>query len=273
MYLRFNSFLIALGGLVGGVVVSGETTTLRGRNNNATSAPATSSRKLQQMYPIDVPDSDAVDPLMRTIREIPNDAADAGMWSPVESWPVVSIHAAVLPDGRIMTYGSPRGRGAQDGRTLVFWDPQLGFSDGSLVVNPQVEGVDSFCSSGSLMTDGRFLVSGGGGGGTGTTTMESAMVDYRSDSAERVQDMKGKRWYGSMIKLPNGRTMTSGGRVSITPEIYSPTSGWELLRGAESDEHFGRADYRWWYPRQWVTPIGTVFGISVEKVRHTVYEE
>lgn len=143
------------------------------------------------------------------------------------------------------------------------------------MINPQVEGVDSFCASGVLVADGRFLVSGGGGSPTKTSQMESAMVDFTSNSAERVQDMKRKRWYGSMIKLPDGRAMTSGGSgttapqtYTITPEIYSLKDGWELLRGAQSDEYFGKSESRWWYPRQWVTPIGTVFGISVEKVRN-----
>ena len=30
--------------------------------------------------------------------------------------------------------------------------------------------------------------------------------------------------------------MTSGGRVTVTPEIYSPENGWEYLTGAESNE-------------------------------------
>lgn len=277
MKLRFQSLLISLALSTG--VALGDGTNLRGSDKNATLSVASldeerssvSSRNLQQkLYSIKVPDSDAVDPLVRLLREIPNDAAVKGMWSPVESWPIVTAHAAVLPDGRVMTYGSPRGKGPQDGRTLVFWDPQLGFDDASFVYSPQAEGVDSFCASGNLMADGRFLVSGGGGGITGTSTMESAMVDFRTDSAERVQDMKGKRWYGSMIKLPDGRVMTSGGNtagsVTIQPETYTPEGGWKYLEGAKSNELFGGAENRWWYPKQWVTPTGTVFGISIEKV-------
>ena len=37
---------------------------------------------------------------------IPTDANVAGMWSPAYNWPLISVHSAILPDGRLMTYGS-----------------------------------------------------------------------------------------------------------------------------------------------------------------------
>src|SRR5690349_6806918 len=37
---------------------------------------------------------------------IPSDANINGMWSPVYPWPLISVHSALLPDGRVMTYGS-----------------------------------------------------------------------------------------------------------------------------------------------------------------------
>jgi len=37
---------------------------------------------------------------------IPGDANTRGMWSPVYTWPGISVHTVVLPDGRVLTYGS-----------------------------------------------------------------------------------------------------------------------------------------------------------------------
>jgi hypothetical protein len=37
---------------------------------------------------------------------IPADAYQKGMWSPVYSWPVIAVHAVLMPDGRVLTYGT-----------------------------------------------------------------------------------------------------------------------------------------------------------------------
>ena len=37
---------------------------------------------------------------------IPSDANIRGMWSPVYNWPGISVHLVVLPDGRVLNFGS-----------------------------------------------------------------------------------------------------------------------------------------------------------------------
>lgn len=226
-------------------------------------------------YDIAVADMDATDPLWNNLA-IPNNAAEVGMWTPLQSWPLVSVHIAVLPDGRVITYGSPTNRGVQDGRELAFWDPRDELGSDNVSVSPQAQGVDSFCSSGSLLPDGRYLATGGASFSIGANSMESSTVDYKTQQAVRVQDMKLPRWYGTMTKLPDGRVMTTGGAkpyapggqsgISSTPEIYSPQAGWRLMPGARSLDAYGEAHNRYWYPRQWVSPTGSVFGISTDKV-------
>ena len=46
------------------------------------------------------------------------------------------------------------------------------------------------------------------------------------------------------------------------PEIYNATTGWSQLTGANSADAFGAQDNRWWYPKAYVAPDGSVFGIS-----------
>ena len=51
-----------------------------------------------------VPDYDEDDPIMKDLA-IPDNAAHIGMWTPLVPWPLVSIHCAVLPNGKVVTYG------------------------------------------------------------------------------------------------------------------------------------------------------------------------
>jgi len=236
----------------------------------------------QAVHPV-VVDNSTSDPILSNLT-IPADAARSGMWSRVFDWPMIAIHASLLPDGRVLTFGAPPGvAGVQDGRTLAFWDPRRGTGSAAVQVLPNAQNVDSFCASATLMNDGRLLTSGGASGASGFSSRESMLLDWRSSSAARDFDLTAPRWYGTMTKLPDGRAILTGGGVpyangdpnrpeaaapdiSSTPEIYTPGQGWRSLVGAFSTDAFGPRSTRWWYPRQWVSPAGTLFGISTEKV-------
>src|SRR5262245_20068623 len=213
------------------------------------------------------------DPLLANLT-IPATATTQGMWSPVMPWPLVSIHTALLPDGTVLTYGSPIGQGVQDGRVFDRWDPL----NGSHAPLPRSQHANSVCSSGSLQTSGALLVSGG------NTPRDSTLFRYGGGSAAtEVFRLASDRWYASMIMLADGRSLMTGGalpyaidtyvnpaaslgRVSMTPEVYTPGIGWSSLVGATSRDAFGPDFNRWWYPRNWVAPNGEVFGISSEKM-------
>src|SRR5262245_46616696 len=213
------------------------------------------------------------DPLLTNLT-IPATATTQGMWSAVMPWPLVSIHTALLPDGTVLTYGSPIGQGVQDGRVFDRWDPL----NGSHVTLPSSQNVNSFCSSGILQPSGALLVSGG------NTPRDSTVFRYGGGSATtEVFRLASDRWYASMIMLADGRSLMTGGalpyatdtyvnpaaslgRVSMTPEVYRPGAGWSSLFGANSRDAFGPDFNRWWYPRNWVAPNGQVFGISSEKM-------
>lgn len=233
----------------------------------------------QAVYPV-VADQ-AADPLLANLA-IPANAAQAGMWSRVFDTPIVSIHASVLPDGRILTFGAAPGGNVQDGRTLVFWDPRKGVGGNAFQIVPNVQNVDSFCASATLMPDGRLLASGGASREGPFSSRESMSLDWKTSAPVRDFDLAAPRWYGTMIKLPDGRAIITGGGapyanadpnrpdaapdISSTPEIYTPGHGWHSLVGAYSTDAFGAKNARWWYPRQWVSPTGSVFGISTEKM-------
>ena len=49
-----------------------------------------------------------------------------GVWSPVYGWPLIAVHAALTPDGRVLTYGT-NGAGTQTGYFIYdIWDPSAG---------------------------------------------------------------------------------------------------------------------------------------------------
>ena len=84
-----------------------------------------------------------------------------GVFGPVVTWPIIPIHAVLLPDGRVMNYGT-NASGAQ-GAQLIYdiWDPKLGTGSSAHLVLPNTTKTDIFCGSQSLMMSGDVLTSGG----------------------------------------------------------------------------------------------------------------
>ncbi|HEY8945120.1 MAG TPA: AbfB domain-containing protein, partial [Polyangiaceae bacterium] len=212
---------------------------------------------------------------------IPADAPTRGMWSSTQPWPLNGLHSVLLPNGRVLTYGTPAGNAAtQDGRTYDVWDPALGFGTNSHVTSYLAQRANSFCSSATFLDDGRLLVSGG------NSPLDSTVFTPSSGAtATSGFRMADDRWYGTLITLPDGRALMTGGSapyaalrgfqdpvgainagsISMTPEIYSSATGWRSLFGAYSRDAFGPDHNRYWYPRMWV--VGQqVFGISSEKM-------
>jgi YVTN family beta-propeller protein len=223
----------------------------------------------------------ATDPLLAGLT-IPADAPSKGMWSPTQSWPLNGLHSVLLPNGRVLTYGTPTGTPAtQDGRYFDVWDPAQGFSTLSHRTSFRADQVNSFCSSAAFLADGRLLVAGGN-----SPLDSSEFTPSDGTIATALSRMADERWYGTMLALTDGRLLMLGGStpygglrayqdplaainagtVSMTPELFEPGIGWRSLFGAQSRDAFGPDHHRYWYPRAWVAPNGEVFGISSEKL-------
>jgi len=225
---------------------------------------------------VEIPISE--DPMMKDL-SIPIDAASKGMWSPVFDWPMNGLHSVLLPDSRVLTFGSSLDGEQQNGRWYDVWDPALGFAADShnTIYDPSRQ--DSFCAAAIYLADGSMLISGGNGSDT-STIYDAASHSSYTDAASMAE----ARWYPTLINLPDGRPLILGGMLpytedmvdqpdqaiangwpSMTPEIYE-NGQWRSLFGAYSREAFGPDYLRTSYPRAWVAPDGRVFGISADQM-------
>jgi len=87
------------------------------------------------------------------------DAATHGMFGPVLPWPFILIHMGLLPDGRVMNYGSTDPE--TDQIYYDVWDPRRGGGGDSHLLLPNQTKTNIFCSGLGLLPDGRLLLTGG----------------------------------------------------------------------------------------------------------------
>src|SRR5256886_17278237 len=136
---------------------------------------------------------------------IPPDAHLKGMWSPVAPWPVIGIHAVLLPEGRVLTYGTDT-NGRQTGFfTYDVWDPAAGLGAGHLTL-PNGTGTDVFCGSQLVLphSGAGVLLAGGdnwnGSGTTNTGNNNSNIFDSAANTLTRAGNMNRARWYSTAIR-------------------------------------------------------------------------
>jgi galactose oxidase-like protein/List-Bact-rpt repeat protein len=174
-----------------------------------------------------------------------NNAAQSvgGVWDQPITWPAVAIHAHLLPDGRVMTFG-------RMDHDPVLWDPANPTQFGS-TIRP----ADFFCSGHVLLADGRLLVAGGHSGtdnfGTKTTYLYDMFTGW-----SRGNDMRNGRWYPTSTALPNGEVLTvSGGdtaaQLNTLPEVWQSDGTWRALTNAVVSLPY--------YSMMFVAPDGRVF--------------
>jgi Domain of unknown function (DUF1929) len=195
----------------------------------------------------------------------------AGVFGPAVTWPIIPIHVVLLPDGRVMNYGT--NALGQQGAQLVYdiWDPSLGTGTNSHQVLPNTTHTDLFCGAQSVMLSGQVLTSGGDltvGGIRNSANNNTTIFSPTANTLTENTPMTYARWYGSLVSLSDGQLVIFGGRQNVgpltpiepatTPELYYPgPNAWRSLTGATSVAAFGAAD--WYYPRAYVAPGGKVF--------------
>ena len=223
------------------------------------------------------------DPVMQNLN-IPANAATQGMWSGIYNWPMNGLHSMVLPNGKVLTFGTTADGNAQDGRLYDVWDPSLGFGANSHNSSYQAQQQDSFCATATYLNDGRLMVTGGNSGNGGYGNGSTIFNPVDNSRLVAPSNTALPRWYSTMITLPDSRKLIMGGMrpyaegmflnpdqaiangdPSMTPEIYE-NGAWRSLFGANNRDAFGPDFLRTSFPHAFVAPNGQVFGISADRM-------
>jgi hypothetical protein len=200
-------------------------------------------------------------------------AGTNGMFGPVLPWPIIPIHMGLLPDGRVISYGSDD-TGAQTGQIIYdVWDPSQGNGVNSHLVLPNQTNTDIFCSGLGLLTDGTLLLTGGDttiDGARSSANNNVIIFDPTRNVLNFVGNMLYARWYPSVVPLPAGTALIAGGLGYVAgedptvlrgigvPELYDPLAGLSALPGAENGQTI-----EWYYPKIFVSPNGIIYNIDV----------
>ncbi|MSQ91474.1 MAG: DUF1929 domain-containing protein [Gammaproteobacteria bacterium] len=192
-----------------------------------------------------------------------------GAWSPVQSWPLIPVHAVLMPDGRVLSYGTsstidsglalgtPTGYFSYD-----VWDPSAVGLPTEHVTRLNATGTDLFCSSQVVLPGGGgVFIAGGdnwtGSGITNTGNNNSNVFNYGSNTLARKTSMNRPRWYSSTTVLLNGETYTQGGSGGEDrPEIRDVNGAFRLLQNADTSALV------FMYPHNFIAPDGRIFGID-----------
>ena len=198
------------------------------------------------------------------------DAAVPALGDPVKgtfgaqvAWPIMPIHAVLLPDGRVMSYGTePDGSQTAIYRYDV-WDPRAGTGPNAHVLLPNTTQTDIFCSSQIVLLNGDVAMFGGDNLPTSSNTHNDHVNLFHpaSNTIERAavpnDHMNRLRWYSSATVLPNAEVYIQGGSGGADlPERRNSNGSFTLLSGAPTNTLSSG------YPKNWVAPNGLVFGIA-----------
>lgn len=191
---------------------------------------------------------------------VDTDAEGDGQWSDVEPLGLIPIHAIVLPDGKVFSFGTTA-LGMQSAQFIYsVYDPETGVE----TVLPNTTDTDIFCSNMSLdPVTGNVMIFGGdarGEGGPVNGPVNDVLVFDYTDMTIRDAtqgEMEYDRWYGSSITLPGGEIMVLGGTGGgeDIPEVFNATTGWRTLTGVNMNINY-------YYPKMWVTSNGSVVVMS-----------
>lgn len=177
--------------------------------------------------------------------------AEDGEWSGPFALPLIAIHQAMLPTGKILLFSADHGVPGIHGWLL---DPDnLQLTD----VQPP-DGWNPDCAGHSFLPDGRLLVTGGTLGFNPTRGLTLAyLFDPYTEQWIQVENTANGRWYPTNITLPDGRVVTmsglnnTDGALNPDIEIWDPngTNNWQLV-----DQYTVP-----FYPYLHVMPNGLVF--------------
>jgi len=175
-----------------------------------------------------------------------------GQWAAPFKWPIVAVHAYLLPTGDVMASD-----GQSAGQTARIWNPA---TNKFTSVNVST-GTNVFCAGHCHLPDGRIIIAGGHLGQAHVGVTDTNIFDPATRKWTLVAPMHTPRWYPTTTALPNGKILVTAGEINcdacnaLLPEVYNPlTNTWTELSGAPLDLSY--------YPHMFVLPDGRVLAAS-----------
>ncbi|HJW67505.1 MAG TPA: galactose oxidase-like domain-containing protein, partial [Gaiellaceae bacterium] len=157
---------------------------------------------------------------------------DVGEWGSVVNWPVVPMHVALLPNGKVLAYDSIGDHATetypnQDHTRATVWDPATG-TQTQVDLN---DGFNIFCSGLAHLPDGRMFMAGGNLDQQLNGIVQTHIFDPVTNLWSLGPNMLGGRWYPTVTPLSNGEMLITSGRVNI-PEVRTTAGSLRPLTGA-----------------------------------------
>ncbi|HET9985607.1 MAG TPA: galactose oxidase-like domain-containing protein [Longimicrobiales bacterium] len=174
----------------------------------------------------------------------------SGQWSAPFDWPVVAVHAMLLPSGSVLSFGD-------DGSPQV-WNPA---SPSSFTSRPSPSLL--FCGGHAGLPDGRMLVIGGHNS-DGHGLANANIYDSRYGTWTAAPKMHYARWYPTATTLADGTVLAIAGTDQnahnvLIPEVWTGSS-WRTLSSVSHAFQY--------YPREFVAPSGRVFMAGPDQPSH-----
>jgi Domain of unknown function (DUF1929)/Carbohydrate binding domain/Kelch motif len=188
-----------------------------------------------------------------------------GKWSDVQAWPLLAIHANLLPTGEVLAWDS----NADDIESnslpdhpfkptrVTLWNPS---TNAFTSVNSNT-GKDLFCAGHTVLANGNVIAAGGNQVPGNGQHNAISIFNPSNNTWTRGPDMAANRWYPSVTNLANGDALITSGGPSI-PEVYSSNGTLRKLTGAD----LGLALYPWMQ----LAPNGKVVHFGPEGTLHSL---
>ena len=179
------------------------------------------------------------------------DPGQVGQWGPVVDWPVVGIHVALLPNGKVLAWDSVGDRATEtfpvhDFTRATVYDPVTGTQT---AVNVDT-GYNIFCSGFAHLSDGSLFIAGGNKDAQLNGIVQTHLFNPATNTWLLGPNMAAGRWYPSVTPLTNGEMLITEGGPDI-PEVRRTDGSLRALSTASLNLPL--------YPWLDVAPDGRVF--------------
>lgn len=187
-----------------------------------------------------------------------------GRWEAPTDWPVIAVHATLMPDGNVLAYDSVGDNPTESYPThkttrATVWNP---ITRQHTSVDAQT-GYNVFCSGHIVLPNGKVFVAGGNLDNFLNGIDKTHTFDFSSKTWAMEGTMARSRWYPSLTMMSNGETLITGGGATL-PEVRDTNGVLRSMTGADSGIASGR-EYQWLKaaPNGKVAYLGPAAGLSL----------